>query len=385
VEFNPDGTMRFLHRSITGGTGADLVTTDTYDDGAWHHVAVVKTADELIGYMDGEVAVSAVTSDAFDDSFFVALGVLDHLRANGRFFPGPIDDARIYDRALTEAEIQQIMRGDPSLAWNPDPTRDAVVDVRDATFLRWSAGDGAVSHNVYFGTDRDATAAAGPDSAEYQGNQPGTSFSLAGLVEFGGGDYYWRIDEVEAGATVHTGNIWKFTVPDYLIVDDFESYDDDIDGGTAIFQTWIDGVENGTGSYVGYEVANNETFGETSIVYSGGQSMPIQYDNTVATAYSEADRTFAPAQDWTVEGVTTLVVHFRGETDNTGQLYVRINGVKVPYDGDPADIASDEWSAWEIDLVSVGVNLANITTLTIGIEGGETGVLYVDDIRLTRM
>jgi len=140
MEFKPNGAMRFLHRSTTGGTGADLITTETYEDGAWHHVAMVKTADELIGYMDGEVAISALTDDAFDGSFYVALGVLDHLRANARFFPGPLDDARIYDRALDKAEIQQIMRGDPTLAGNPDPTRGTVLDIRDAAFLSSETG-----------------------------------------------------------------------------------------------------------------------------------------------------------------------------------------------------------------------------------------------------
>jgi hypothetical protein len=103
-----------------------------------------------------------------------------------------------------------------------------------------------------------------------------------------------------------------------------------------------------------------------------------------AGAISEVDRTLVPGQNWAVEGVTTLVVHFRGEADNTGQLYLKINGVKVPYDGDPADIASSAWVAWEIDLASAGVAVTNVTTLTIGIEGGQTGLVYVDDIILTR-
>jgi len=393
VEFKPNGAMRFLHRSTTEGTGADLITTETYEDGAWHHVAMVKTADELIGYMDGEVAISALTDDVFDGSFYVALGVLDHLRANARFFPGPLDDARIYDRALDEAEIQQIMRGDPTLAGDPSPVRDTVVDVRDAASLSWSAGDAAVSHNVYLGTDRDATAAAGPDSAEYQGNQPGTSLSLAGLVEFGGGDYYWRIDEVQADGFVAAGNIWKFTVPPYLIVDDFESYNNEV--GSRVFETYIDGIGftqpvetqgNGTGAAVGHDIWTGgfTNLMETANVHGGNQAMPVYYDNTSAPAISEADRTFTPGQNWTAEGVTTLVMHFRGEADNTGNLYIEINGVKVPYDGDPADIAGRPWIAWEIDLASVGVSLTNVTTLTIGIEGGGAGVLYVDDIILTK-
>jgi len=123
---------------------------------------------------------------------------------------------------------------------------------------------------------------------------------------------------------------------------------------------------------------------ETANVHGGGAAMPIYYDNTFAPARSEADRTFTPGQNWTAEGVTTLVVHFRGEADNTGDLYVKINGVKVPYDGDPADIASSGWVAWEIDLATVGVSLTNITSMTIGIEGGQAGVLYIDDILLTQ-
>jgi hypothetical protein len=110
--------------------------------------------------------------------------------------------------------------------------------------------------------------------------------------------------------------------------------------------------------------------------------MPIYYDNTTGSGRSEVDRTFTPGQNWTIGDVTTLVVHFRGEAGNTGQLYVEINGAKVDYAGDPADIASHTWVAWEIDLASVDVNLTSITKLTIGIEAGESGVFYIDDIRL---
>jgi len=77
-------------------------------------------------------------------------------------------------------------------------------------------------------------------------------------------------------------------------------------------------------------------------------------------------------------------VHFRGQADNTGDLYVKINGVKVPYDGDPADIASSRWITWEINLAAAGVPATNVSTLTIGIQGGQSGILYVDEILLTK-
>jgi hypothetical protein len=74
---------------------------------------------------------------------------------------------------------------------------------------------------------------------------------------------------------------------------------------------------------------------------------------------------------------------FFGAPGNTGLLYVKIDDVKVAYDGDAEDIARAQWQAWNIDLASVGTDLENVTSLTIGVEGGDAvGVLYIDAIRL---
>ncbi|MBN2129877.1 MAG: LamG domain-containing protein [Sedimentisphaerales bacterium] len=361
---------------------------------AWVHVAVTYDGSMLRLYIDGQEMNSAAVPLPWDSDENLYIGA--DPGCGGRVYTTAVmDDVRIYNRALSVEEIEQIVRVDLSLAWDPQPGRGTIVDVRDASSLSWKAGDAAVSHDVYFGTDRDAVAAADKDAPEFQGNQPGMSFPLAGRVEFGGGDYFWRIDEVEADETVHAGNIWNFTVPDYLIVEDFESYSNEV--GSRAFEKWIDGIGftlpepgnpgNGTGSAVGHDIWSVDspyldgTIMETTNVRGGALAMPIYYDNTLAPAVSEADRTFTPGQNWTAEGVTTLVLHVRGQADNTGDLYVKINGVKVPYGG---DIADGGWVPWEIDLASVGVSLTNVTTLTIGIEGGGTGVIFVDDIILTR-
>jgi len=367
----------------TGDLAKSAVSSDVqYTDTEWHHVAGVREGQANALYIDGvRQAASTNTGFAASPEWFHIGRQYSHL--DDRYFAGTIDDVRIYNKALTEAELAQAMRGNPLLAGAPNPGPGAVVDIRDALALSWVAGDTAASHGVYFGTDKAAL--------ELQGNQPGTSFSLAGLVEMGGGDYFWRIDEVQADGAVQTGYVWRFHVPDYLVVDDFESYNNEL--GSRPFEKWIDGVGftqpepgnpgNGTGAAVGHDIWSEGTphtmIMETGDVYAAGQSMPIYYTG----ALSEANRTFVPGQNWTAEGVTTLVMHFLGEADNTGTLYVEINGVRVPYDGDSADIASTKWIAWEIDLASVGTNLANVTTLTIGVENG-TGVLYVDHIILTQ-
>jgi hypothetical protein len=152
--------------------------------------------------------------------------------------------------------------------------------------------------------------------------------------------------------------------------------------GAEIFSTWSDGVtDNKSGSQVGY---NNAPFAEQTIIHGGKQSMPLQYDNTAKFSFSEATRTFAPARNWTVSGIRSLSLYLHGAADNKGgQLYVKINGVKVPYNGNAGDITRSAWIPWNIDLSAVGGNLSKVTTLAIGIEGaGSKGIIYIDDIRL---
>ena len=65
---------------------------------------------------------------------------------------------------------------------------------------------------------------------------------------------------------------------------------------------------------------------------------------------------------------------------NTGQLYAKVNGVKVDYPGSVDDVT---WTPWHIDLASLGVDVQNVTTLAIGIDGDDaSGTLYFDNFRL---
>ena len=257
----------------------------------------------------------------------------------------------------------------PVQARAPEPATQATgVDL--ATTLRWRPGREAVSHQVYLGTNPNAVA-NGTVSAETVTNH---SFSPASLLY--GTTYYWRVDEVNN--VTYPGDVWSFTTAAYGVVDDFESYNDD---DNRIYDTWIDGLTDGkSGSQVGYDAA---PFAELKIVHSGKQSMPLKYDNTAAPFYSEATWTFDGSQNWTASGIKSLSLYFQGAAGNGGQLYVKINNTKVPYNGDAGDIAKSAWIPWNIDLSTVGGSVSNVTKLTIGIEGsGSKGLVCIDDIRL---
>jgi len=275
----------------------------------------------------------------------------------------------------------------PLRAGSPNPANGA-TDVRDIPTLSWAKGDTADKHDVYFGTDQAAVEGATTATAGiYRGQQAldATTYTPTEAPLEWGKTYYWRIDEVEAdGVTIHKGNLWSFTVAEFFIVEDFESYND-LDttdpASNRIFNTWIDGYGTTTnGSIVGYE---NPPFCEQTIVHGGKQSMPFSYSNTAGKTYSEAERTFTVGQDWTKAGSQTLVLFFRGTAGNTGQLYVKVNGSKVVYGGDASNIAKPQWTQWNIDLASLGVNLQSVTKLAVGVDGnGASGKLYFDDIRL---
>jgi hypothetical protein len=276
---------------------------------------------------------------------------------------------------LSEVRFLQI----PVHAREPSPDSGA-TDVNLDVTLGFRAGREAAQHDVYVSADEQAVIdGTAPVATMTKPSYGPLSLNL-------GVTHYWKVNEVNEAESPSTWEsvIWSFTTTDHIVVDDFESYND-LDPAdpesNRIFNTWIDGFGDATnGSLVGYEVP---PFCEQTIVHGGEQSMPLAYNNTGGAAYSEAELTLTPAQDWTAADVVTLAVHFHGAEGNTGQLYVKINGTKVMYDGQASNLAQAGWQAWNIDLASSGASLQNVTKLAVGIDGnGASGTLYFDDIGL---
>ncbi|MHC4538070.1 MAG: hypothetical protein ACYS6K_29430, partial [Planctomycetota bacterium] len=150
--------------------------------------------------------------------------------------------------------------------------------------------------------------------------------------------YYWRVDEANnANAdSPWTGPLWSFTTANFLIIDDIESYndiDEGVEGSNRIYNAWVDGLVDPAkgGSQVGHL---EPPFYEETIVHNGNKSMPITYDNAVGK--SEATLTLTSNRDWTVKGVNTLTIWFRGNSDNSAEtLYVVLNGSAVVTNDNP--------------------------------------------------
>ncbi|MHC4581084.1 MAG: hypothetical protein ACYS14_06470, partial [Planctomycetota bacterium] len=187
------------------------------------------------------------------------------------------------------------------------------------------------------------------------------------------------------------GNVWNFTTGGFLVVDDFESYNDTDppdEASNRIFDKWIDGFGTLTnGALVGNDLP---PYAETTVVHGGDQAMIYAYDNAGKT--SEATLTLVYPRDWTAEGVTRLSLWLRGNSANAAdRVYIALNGTAVVYHDDPAATQLIGWNEWIVDLAAFGIDLTNVNTITVGIgtqnapaPGGGTGTMYFDDIRLLK-
>ncbi len=380
------------------------------NDGIWHHIAVVKTSTSVAIYIDGaQDGINEGIPAGYDLSGTVQynayLGTVTDNRDGllHKFFrDGRIDDARIFDAALSADELQAVMafnmRGDATLAWKPSPVSGETEAPLDAV-LGWLAGDGAEAHNVYFGTVLEDVTAASTDNpldVLVAQNTADTSYT-PGPLEYGQ-TYHWRVDEI-SGADILKGDVWTFTALNYpIVIEDFENYGDY--PPDEIWMTWIDGYENpNNGASAGYPdpmFDDGEHYLENSIVHSGNWALPLIYDNVAGL--SEVTRTLeSPLSDMTREGVVTLTLFYLGKLDNIPeQMFVALDNAVVNNDDADAALAID-WTRWDIPLQSFtdqGVNLANVGSIAIGfgsranpIPAGEddrNGIVFFDDIRLYR-
>jgi hypothetical protein len=319
-----------------------------------------------------------------------------------QYSPGALETEKVYYWRVDEFDGVGTYKGDvwsfttPGAVGNPQPAYDA-EDVQMDVILSWTPSDSAASHQLYFGTDKEAVRTAGAGSPEAKGSIAlGAETYDPGLLEANTA-YYWRVDEVDAQGNSAKGPIWVFTTGSFLLVDNFESYTDNDADGEAIWQTWIDGfgiADNG--AQVGYLMP---PYAEQSIVHGGAQSMPLIYINEAGVTNSEATLTLTAPRDWTQAGVANLSVWFRGSTSNAAEpLYAAISNsagapAVVAHD-DPGTVATSGWKQWLIPLQAFtdqGINLTNVNELAIGLGTksgaagpGGTGTLFVDDITLNQ-
>ncbi|MHC4388137.1 MAG: S8 family serine peptidase [Planctomycetota bacterium] len=187
--------------------------TTALNEDTWYYVAaVMREATDISLYVNGVDDGGAYGGSGEDLAYSDAISLIAIRHDSALDFNGKLDDIRVYDRALSAEEIQQLyFEGLGGKAFDPIPP-DLATEIDPNTTLSWSPGSGALSHDVFLGTDyNDVNDADTFDPNIFMGNQDTNTFEPNGLDL--GTTYYWRIDEVGSLAT-RKGDVWSFTTWD---------------------------------------------------------------------------------------------------------------------------------------------------------------------------
>lgn len=197
-----DGTSRFRMAVATTGnirygiygdsSWTEVASGPTVNNGQWHHVAVTFDRDSLAtvfvdGVPVGTLNISSKSSINISASVSTRIGLDAYI--GGSYFEGAIDEARIYTRALSPDEVQQLYN------WAPGPVGYWKLDEK-------VSGNGETifdsSGNSINGTTDDGANNTGMDcnlqgkfggACQFDGTDDVVSVGDVATVEFGTGDF----------------------------------------------------------------------------------------------------------------------------------------------------------------------------------------------------
>jgi hypothetical protein len=145
----PAGGLNFGFYANDLVTGGGLLELNT-----WYHLGFVYDVDaqQKRIYVGGALVDEATSTPFLGTTQDTLIGSWN----SDQWFEGMIDDVQIYDEALTENNIQAVMRGLEGYPYasKPNPA-DGALHAETWASMGWRAGDFAVSHDVYFGENFD--------------------------------------------------------------------------------------------------------------------------------------------------------------------------------------------------------------------------------------
>jgi len=176
------------------GIGRQITGSMNVFDLEWHHVAAVYDGTSESIYVDGILDNSKPASGNIipnDENLLIGnTSIMSDVE-----WWGEIDDVRIYNRAVSQEELQNIRRPYYLEAVDMVPYDESYYEPNDMT-LSWTPGELANSYDLYFGTDANEVEIADHGSDVYIGNFAADSNTYdPGILD--DGIYYWRLEPIE--------------------------------------------------------------------------------------------------------------------------------------------------------------------------------------------
>lgn len=146
IWMSSDGKINF---GVYNGTSNALKSSNSYNDGKYHHVAATfSTASGMKLYLDGILVGSNTLNNITDyNGYWLIGGMRSWGNSNGDFFQGTIDEVRIWNTVRTQAEIQAGMYNEI----NPSGLSSSLTN-----YYRFNAASGSILTD-YSTNDKDGT------------------------------------------------------------------------------------------------------------------------------------------------------------------------------------------------------------------------------------
>ena len=192
-------TVRFAITKFTGASEQQINGTSALGAGAWHHVAVTLKGSEGSGvgvlYVDGVVVGTNSTMSYTPDMIGRLVNATNNFIGKSAFagdpyLNGKVDDFRIYNGALSAAQIAALYALTPVAAAAPTNV-NATAASANLINLNWSPAGGATNYLV-----QRSTVNGGPYTLVASG-VTATNYADVGLI--GGTTYYYVIASVNSG------------------------------------------------------------------------------------------------------------------------------------------------------------------------------------------
>ena len=193
--------------SPTSTTITQRYSTTVRSLNTWYHVAGVynATTQTLDIYVNGVLNDGTLSGTVPASQVNSSVNVNIGRRTGGFYFNGLIDEVRVYNRALTQAEIQTDMNtplGAPPPPVLATPASGATGVATNPT-LTWDTSAGALSYQLQVSTSSNFST-----TVYNQTGLTGTSQNISGLAN--GALYYWRVNATNAVGTSLWSAVWNF-------------------------------------------------------------------------------------------------------------------------------------------------------------------------------
>ncbi len=214
---NANGTLAFFMYDAWHGYAFNFHTSQTVNDGQWHHVLAMRQKPYAYIYIDGSLAARNYKKGTFNLQNYISTAVGCDIRDSNKYFKGKIDEVYLYNNAFTTNEIIEMAGDMKALLVSPaDMEENVFVD----SSIQWDAPTSftPLGYNVYLGRADDPNW----DLAPVLADTTATSYTPPAHLDYNA-KYLWRIDSIDpnnGSPVTRPGALWSFTTipPDPVVV-----------------------------------------------------------------------------------------------------------------------------------------------------------------------